>query len=160
MRTPRLLTRRPRPATVITVGFTAAILGAVALVGIVADSVAPAPRPAPSASTIAPGDDNADGRIEEDESGWNCATMGNRQCGPDLAAALPAECRSAGEASALCGTVAARPAYGWTNPDGSRVDLPAGAVMVRDLDEKPGTPEFTAALRALDAEYREHNPQG
>jgi hypothetical protein len=28
------------------------------------------------------GDDNADGRIDEDESGWDCATMGNRICGP------------------------------------------------------------------------------
>lgn len=28
------------------------------------------------------GDDNADGRIDEDESGWNCHTMGNRICGP------------------------------------------------------------------------------
>lgn len=30
-----------------------------------------------------PGDDNADGIIDEDESGWDCRTMGNRQCGPD-----------------------------------------------------------------------------
>jgi hypothetical protein len=29
------------------------------------------------------GDDNADGRIDEDESGWDCATMGNQVCGPD-----------------------------------------------------------------------------
>ena len=28
-----------------------------------------------------PGDDNGDGWIEEDESGWNCRTMGNRICG-------------------------------------------------------------------------------
>jgi hypothetical protein len=27
------------------------------------------------------GDDNADGRIDEDESGWDCWTMGNRHCG-------------------------------------------------------------------------------
>ena len=27
------------------------------------------------------GDDNRDGVIDEDESGWNCATMGNRVCG-------------------------------------------------------------------------------
>jgi hypothetical protein len=27
------------------------------------------------------GDDNGDGVIDEDESGWNCATMGNRVCG-------------------------------------------------------------------------------
>lgn len=30
-----------------------------------------------------PGDDNLDGIIDEDESGWNCATMGNKICGPD-----------------------------------------------------------------------------
>ena len=28
------------------------------------------------------GDDNADGVIMEDESGWDCATMGNMICGP------------------------------------------------------------------------------
>ncbi|ANA99701.1 Uncharacterised protein [Mycolicibacterium phlei] len=28
------------------------------------------------------GDDNGDGLIDEDESGWDCATMGNRICGP------------------------------------------------------------------------------
>ncbi|MFD9394999.1 hypothetical protein ACFWBB_31005 [Streptomyces sp. NPDC060000] len=27
------------------------------------------------------GDDNRDGRIEEDESGWDCHRMGNRVCG-------------------------------------------------------------------------------
>jgi hypothetical protein len=30
-----------------------------------------------------PGDDNGDGVIMEDESGWNCATMGNLVCGPE-----------------------------------------------------------------------------
>lgn len=29
------------------------------------------------------GDDNRDGRIDEDESGWDCRTMGNRTCGTD-----------------------------------------------------------------------------
>jgi hypothetical protein len=33
------------------------------------------------------GDDNADGIITEDESGWDCRVMGNRICGPD--AVLP-----------------------------------------------------------------------
>lgn len=28
------------------------------------------------------GDDNNDGVIQEDESGWDCTTMGNRICGP------------------------------------------------------------------------------
>lgn len=102
------------------------------------------------------GDDNRDGVVDEDETGWDCTTMGNRQCG---AAARPAECRGAGEATTLCVTVVGRPAYGWTNADGSKVDLPVGAAMVRDLDEKPGTPEFADALRALDAEYRAHTPR-
>lgn len=29
------------------------------------------------------GDDNADGVIEEDESGWDCTTMGNLICGTE-----------------------------------------------------------------------------
>ncbi|WP_167162946.1 hypothetical protein [Streptomyces sp. MBT27] len=41
-------------------------------------------RPAPSPSVDQrSGDDNADGVIDEDETGWDCRTMGNRQCGPD-----------------------------------------------------------------------------
>ena len=28
------------------------------------------------------GDDNRDGVVDEDESGWDCRTMGNRLCGP------------------------------------------------------------------------------
>ncbi|MDV6291366.1 hypothetical protein R2F25_38795 [Streptomyces sp. UP1A-1] len=31
---------------------------------------------------LTPGDDNGDGRVDEDESGWDCRTMGNRVCGP------------------------------------------------------------------------------
>lgn len=30
------------------------------------------------------GDDNCDGIIMEDESGWDCATMGNLICGPNV----------------------------------------------------------------------------
>ncbi|MFD3514838.1 hypothetical protein [Streptomyces sp. NPDC058657] len=35
--------------------------------------------------TVVPlsGDDNGDGRIDEDESGWDCTRMGNRVCGPN-----------------------------------------------------------------------------
>ncbi|MFF0754464.1 hypothetical protein [Streptomyces sp. NPDC004267] len=127
-------------------------------------------------TTVAPhGDDNGDGRIDEDESGWDCATMGNRQCGPAPAPVsialpvdctgpggcvvegLPDECQGARDATVLCVTVATRPPYGWTNPDGSRVDNPDGRAQLRDLTERPGTPEFEAALRALDAEWREHH---
>ena len=28
------------------------------------------------------GDDDGDGRIDEDESGWSCVDNGNRTCGP------------------------------------------------------------------------------
>lgn len=42
------------------------------------------------------GDDNGDGRIEEDESGFDCRTMGNRICGvgavlPDGTFAIPGD---------------------------------------------------------------------
>ncbi len=36
------------------------------------------------------GDDNQNGIVEEDESGWSCADMGNRVCGPDNPAGVPA----------------------------------------------------------------------
>lgn len=48
----------------------------------------PEPMPAPTAPQVPksephkPGDDNGDGVIDEDESGFNCKTMGNKQCGP------------------------------------------------------------------------------
>jgi hypothetical protein len=32
------------------------------------------------------GDDNRDGVVDEDESGFNCRTMGNRVCGPNAPA--------------------------------------------------------------------------
>ncbi|GBQ04367.1 hypothetical protein SSP531S_58610 [Streptomyces spongiicola] len=96
------------------------------------------------------GDDNRDGVVDEDESGWDCRTMGNRLCGEGA----PAERKGAGEVLELCVTVASRPAYSWTNPDGSRAENPDGRVMLRDLEAAPGAPAFAAALRALDAEYR------
>lgn len=44
---------------------------------------APAIETPDAVSTVAiTGDDNSDGIIDEDESGWNCETMGNRICGP------------------------------------------------------------------------------
>ncbi|MBM4616418.1 hypothetical protein GS534_24545 [Rhodococcus hoagii] len=44
---------------------------------------ASAPAPADNTTRVAiAGDDNSDGIIDEDESGWNCETMGNRICGP------------------------------------------------------------------------------
>lgn len=38
------------------------------------------------------GDDNADGVITEDESGWDCVSMGNRICGPGNDQGKPAAC--------------------------------------------------------------------
>lgn len=54
------------------------------------------------------GDDNRDGVVDEDESGWNCQTMGNRVCG-DVAP----ECAGTGNAHRPL-TVGARPTYTWT----------------------------------------------
>ncbi|EFV12960.1 hypothetical protein [Segniliparus rugosus] len=39
--------------------------------------------PAPETETALPGDDNGDGVIDEDESGWDCSTMGNGICGSE-----------------------------------------------------------------------------
>ncbi|ASR77198.1 hypothetical protein KIV66_gp91 [Mycobacterium phage MyraDee] len=52
-------------------------LGAMAL----ADPEASA-DPSYDAYAFEVGDDNGDGVIMEDESGWDCATMGNLICGP------------------------------------------------------------------------------
>jgi hypothetical protein len=106
----------------------------------------------PTTATVR-GDDNRDGTVDEDESGWDCRTMGNGVCGADV----PPECRDAADAVALCVTVAGRPAYGWDNPDGSHVDNPDGRAQVADLEEQPGTRKFTDALTGLDAEWREHH---
>ncbi|MFG2141911.1 hypothetical protein [Streptomyces sp. NPDC048650] len=168
MRKPRLLVRRPHPAALLVAGLAAAALGlAAVLSGGHGTEATRANRPASKAEiatafndgftdgrAAAMGDDNRDGRIDEDESGWNCRTMGNGVCGPHP---VPAECKGAGTAIDLCVTVASRPPYSRTNPDGSRADNPDGRAQVRDLDERPGTPEFTAALRALDNEWREHH---
>ena len=49
-------------------------------------------RVTPTASTPAAGvsDDNADGVITEDESGWSCGDNGNRICGPGNPQGVPA----------------------------------------------------------------------
>lgn len=162
MRIPRL-TRRP--AALLAAGLATAALGlAAVLAGGHGTEATGADRNAPivtahndgwtDGQADVRGDDNRDGRIDEDESGWDCHSMGNRVCGTRTA---PAECKDAGTATALCVAVASRPAYGWANPDGSRADNPDGRAQVLDLEEQPGTPGFTAALRALDAEWREHH---
>jgi hypothetical protein len=38
------------------------------------------------------GDDNGDGVVMEDESGWSCVDMGDRRCGPGNSNGVPAGC--------------------------------------------------------------------
>ncbi|MFJ2225626.1 hypothetical protein ACIOFY_36990 [Streptomyces anulatus] len=155
MRLLRFITRRPRPAALLAAGLATALLGTVGILGATAAPGAPVP-PASGVTVTLPGDDNRDGYVDEDESGWDCRTMGNRLCAGDV----PPECERAGTALQLCATVASRSPYGWTNADGSTVDVPDGRAMIRDLDETPGTAPWVDALAALDAEYREHAPRG
>lgn len=53
-----------------------------------------APEAMIEAGHILPGDDNADGYIDEDESGWDCATMGNQICGPGSDISIDESCQS------------------------------------------------------------------
>ncbi|MEU5748156.1 hypothetical protein ABZ804_21790 [Streptomyces sp. NPDC047726] len=169
MRYLRFLTRAPKPAVILTSGAAVLTLGLLGTLG--APAATPdssTPRADRSTGITVTGDDNADGRVEEDESGWDCHTMGNRVCGPDTPGegkviAAPIECEGNDgplDVYRLCLTVAAQPAYGWTNPDGSKVGIPAGPALISGLDEEPGTAAWSDALRALDAEYREHAPRG
>ena len=60
------------------------VLGTGLVVGLAVAPHAPAAHAAPigvDAYAYEVGDDNADGIIMEDESGWDCTTMGNRICG-------------------------------------------------------------------------------
>ena len=43
-----------------------------------------------NAYTAEVGDDNGDGVVSEDESGWSCVDDGNRVCGPGNAQGVPA----------------------------------------------------------------------
>lgn len=93
----RVLARRPRPASVLAAGVAVITLGALGAIG--ATDATPAdflPKPAPSPAVTTPnptealpGDDNRDGVIDEDESGWDCHRMGNRVCGPQRDANTP-----------------------------------------------------------------------
>lgn len=65
------------------------------------------PKSAPKALQ---GDDNGDGRIDEDESGWDCTSMGNGQCGKALESPKVA-CR--GQAGADPGDLNRN---GWVDP--------------------------------------------
>lgn len=97
------------------------------------------------------GDDNRDGRVDEDESGWDCRTMGNRQCG------TAPQCRGEVEFADLCATVAARPAYAWTDDNGTPHSVPSGRELLAQVDAEPGTEQFAAALFALDTQWVQHN---
>ncbi|AWI32642.1 hypothetical protein [Streptomyces tirandamycinicus] len=149
------------------------VLAAAAVVGAVRSAPSGPTRPPATVTVVAEddqedtvaaynaGDDNRDGVIEEDESGRDCATMGNRQCGPvpNAPLAAPLECEhndAPQDVFRLCLKVAAQPPYAWTNPDGSGGEAPDGRARIADLDVGPGTPAWADALRALDAEYREH----
>ncbi|MCD9903194.1 hypothetical protein LUR56_31075 [Streptomyces sp. MT29] len=161
----RFAARYPYSAALLAVALGLALLGLAATIGDPADSTPTAPR----VVALSPGDDNRDGRIDEDESGWDCTAMGNRLCAADAAPggegeviAAPAECDYSDapmDVYRLCVTVGAQPAYDWTNPDGSKVGIPAGSELIGGLDEEPGTAAWSDALRALHAEYAEHAPR-
>lgn len=59
----------------------AALAGAVVGAGAVYAEANPIAYEETSVVQTIPGDDNNDGVIDEDESGWDCATMGNHICG-------------------------------------------------------------------------------
>lgn len=150
MRFPHFTARR-RLIAVVAAGLTIASLGALGPLS------TPAAAPGPTVAAVAAlaGDDNRDGVIDEDESGWDCRTMGNRVCGEDV----PAECEGAGDVLALCVKVANRPPFGWNGPDGEiEGDLPDGRTLLRDLWVKPGDPEFADFVAAYDADWRRVHP--
>ena len=78
--------------TLITMAKSTAFVGALAamFIGGYHHAVAPVADVEPAGCTAADayarevGDDNCDGRIDEDESGFDCAVMGNRVCGAAL----------------------------------------------------------------------------
>ncbi|MFJ4084967.1 hypothetical protein ACIP2Z_39240 [Streptomyces iakyrus] len=159
----RILARRPRPASLLAAGTAVIILGGLGTIG--ASDATPADF-APKGDTVTAyndgwvdgradlmGDDNRDGYVDEDESGWDCATMGNRECGTDTSA----QCRGESEFADLCATVAKRPAYAWTDDDGTPHTVAAGRKLLARIDAAPGTEEFAAGLFALDALWFEHN---
>ncbi|MFI8206661.1 hypothetical protein [Streptomyces sp. NPDC085937] len=152
---PRILARRPRPASLFAAGLAVALLGTLGALtasdATMDDFRADRQATVTSGQADALGDDNRDGRIDEDESGWDCRTMGNRQCGT---ASL---CRGEVEFADVCATVAARPAYAWTDDNGTPHSVPSGRELLAQVDAEPGTEEFAAALFALDTQWVQHN---
>ncbi|GAA2439248.1 hypothetical protein [Streptomyces glaucus] len=165
-RFPHILARRPRAASVLAAGAAVLILGTLGTLG--ASDATPAdflPETDRNAADTAysegwtdgradlMGDDNRDGIVDEDETGWDCATMGNRQCGPDV----PPQCRGEVEYADLCTTVAKREAYAYTDADGTPHAVPAGRKLIARINAVPGTEEFAAALFAIDTQWAQHN---
>jgi hypothetical protein len=76
----RALITRTRAAAVLA-GLLALLFlaGAATVSAVRADAT---PHPATTV-TVTVGDSNGDDRIDEDEPGWDCRTMGNRVCGTD-----------------------------------------------------------------------------
>lgn len=168
MRMPHLLARRPNPAALLAAGAAVVALGTLGTLG--ASDATPtdfATAPTVTQADVVEayndgwtdgradlmGDDNRDGYVDEDESGWDCATMGNRQCGPGL----PSQCKGESEYADLCATVAGRPAYAWTDADGTPHTVAAGRKLLARLDAVPGAEEFAATLFTLDALWAQHN---
>jgi hypothetical protein len=145
----RILARRPRPESLLAAGAAVIILGGLGT--LTASDAAPADF-APHTDTVTAyndgwadgradliGDDNRNGRVDEDETG----------------AAQP--CRGEVEFADVCATVAERPAYAWTDDDGTPHTVAAGRKLLSRIDAAPGTEGFAAALFALDAQWFEHN---
>ncbi|MEU0429754.1 hypothetical protein ABZ235_40545 [Streptomyces canus] len=168
MRMPHLRVRSPRPAALLAAGAVVIALGTLGTLGAsVATPADFATAPTVTQADVVEayndgwidgradlmGDDNRDGYVDEGESGWDCATMGNRQCGPGVSA----QCKGETEYADLCATVAGRPAYAWTEADGTPHALAAGRKLLARLDVAPGTEEFAAALFALDTLWAQHN---
>jgi hypothetical protein len=82
----------------------------------------------------ATGDNNRNGRIEPGELGWSCRATPLTDLDKCLA-------------------LAGHPAYSWQTPDGSTSTEPDGRTALADLDARPGTTEYTAALTALTAQW-------
>ncbi|MFJ4988674.1 hypothetical protein ACIP9H_33355 [Streptomyces sp. NPDC088732] len=165
MRMPRLAAPVILAATLVV-----ALLGALATL---TGSSPAAPAPAAGVSTVLPGDDNGDGRIEEDESGFKCATMGNGHCGTirvrgDLptgtVVAVPLECQGApARVLTLCATVEAQHAYTY-RPQGARkaVHVAAGPELLATIarDGLGATDrEFGEVLAGVHAAYLVHTGQ-
>lgn len=60
------------------------VIAAALVLAVMAGHNMPLAHATPDVYAVEVGDDNGDGVIMEDESGWDCATMGNLVCGPGV----------------------------------------------------------------------------